>query len=99
MFFSLKNTCPDEGFSRPTNVLKKVVFPAPLDPIKATISFFFTSMETSQRTCNPPRLTSKFLTSNISLSQIGLNDTGVSAHFLGIPISDLHALVEHHNPV
>ena len=52
MSLSPNQTLPADGLNKPTKVPKRVVLPAPLEPIKATISFFSTSNEISQRTCN-----------------------------------------------
>src|ERR1700722_6667238 len=59
-------TRPAGGFRGPETTLKRVVFPAPLGPIRPVIRPFGTSMLTSESTRLPPNRTLTLSTASIS---------------------------------
>ncbi len=50
-------TCPEDGLYRPVRTLKKVVFPAPLGPMRETIPPSGIVKSTSRTAIRPPKRT------------------------------------------
>ena len=61
---SLKVMEPDVGAYIPVTQLKNVVFPAPLGPIRLTISLSSTWKSTFERAVRPPKERVRFFTSS-----------------------------------
>ena len=55
MFILFNSILPKSGLIDPLIMLKRVVFPAPLGPIKAVIDEFFISRETLLMAWIPPK--------------------------------------------
>src|SRR5438552_2175412 len=81
---------PARGLSRPERAFRVVDFPAPLPPIKATISPAGTAKQTFRRTSVAPYQTLSPSTVSIDrLAQIRFDYTGVAGYGLGRAFCDL----------
>src|SRR5690606_23282129 len=88
---------PDVGFFSPDTERSVVVLPAPLAPMRQTISPSLTSNEMPLMAWITPKWTFRSLTSSIGrlLSQVGLDHQRVVADVLGRALTDDGAVVEH----
>src|SRR3981081_2835702 len=93
----LQDIEPAVGRSRPEIVLSVVVLPAPLPPIKATISPTSTLNEMPLRTSMWPSLT--LMLSTLSIlgppAEMGLDHLWIALNLTGRAFRDLAAEVEH----
>src|SRR5687767_11770823 len=86
-------------------VLITVVLPAPLGPIRLTISPRPTVSVTPDSTCRAPYPASTAISSSIGpasgirFPEVRLDDGGVAHHVVGTALRDLLAVVQHHHPV
>src|SRR3990172_575667 len=109
MSIPLNLTCPPRERSRPEMVRRVVDLPAPLAPIRVTISPSSTLNETPCKAWIAPEYTFRFSTSSSmsgSFTQVSLDDTFVSLDFFGVSACDHLPEVHygnvpansHHNP-
>src|SRR5262245_50556614 len=105
----LKRIAPATGArrtgTRPRIVLITVVLPAPLPPIRLTISPEFTDSVTPDSTCRGPYPASTDSTarsapgSGTGCSEIRLDDGRIAHHVGGPPLGDLLAIVQHDDAI
>src|SRR5205814_1695912 len=88
----------------------RVVFPAPLGPMSATISPSRTSSDTPHSASRSPKCATTAWTSSMGRrharrdpimrgSQIRVNHSWVAGHLAGRPVGDLLAGVQHHDAI
>src|ERR1700694_3549526 len=106
MSLPLKTTRPAAGCINPEIVRRVVVLPAPLDPIRATISPLSTATLLARSALirpsdasTPSRSSRAIASRSGALAQVGFDHPLVAAHDLGSAFRDLLAVVEHDDPL
>src|SRR5262249_7494661 len=93
-----KRTRPDFGCSKPMMLLRSVVLPTPLRPMRQTTSPGGTCMSTWRRICVSPYDTDSCSISSIRfpiLSQVDFNYFGIALHFADGPLAEDFPFVQH----
>src|ERR1700689_3293870 len=90
---------PENGRTRPAIARTSELLPAPLGPIRPTISLGSTLRSISSRARNGPYLTTSFSTSSMGRAEIMLDDPPILQDVDGRPIDDLLAGDQHDDPV
>src|SRR5437773_4849453 len=89
---------PARGRSKPMMLLRRVVLPTPLRPMRQTTWPGPTSRSTSRKIWLSPYDTCSCSMRSIGfaiLSEIDLNDAGIALHFLHGPLAEDLSLVQH----
>src|SRR5437870_11771992 len=95
---SLNKTRPPRGRSKPLMLFRRVVLPTPLRPMRQTTCPGPTSRSTSRKICVSPYDTCSCSMRSIGfaiLSEIDLNNAGVTLHLLHGPLAEDLSLVQH----